>query len=48
MVRAKQLGLTLAEMDEIEEGMIIDMVIESSNDQCKYQEIASQEDFDKF
>lgn len=48
MVRAKQLGLTLAEMDEIEEGMIIDMIIESSNDQCEYQEIASQEDFDKF
>lgn len=48
MVRAKQLGLSLFEMDELEEGMIIDMIIESGNDQCEYQEIASQEDFDKF
>lgn len=48
MVRAKQLGLSLFEMDELEEGMIIDMIIESGNDQCEYREIASQEDFDKF
>ncbi len=48
MVRAKQLGLSLFEMDELEEGMIIDMIIESGNDQCDYQELASQEDFDKF
>lgn len=48
MVRAKQLGLSIFEMDELEEGMIIDMIIESGNDQCDYQELASQEDFDKF
>lgn len=48
MVRAKQLGLSIFEMDELEEGMIIDMIIESGNDQCNYKEIASQEDFDKF
>lgn len=48
MVRAKQLGLSIFEMDELEEGMIIDMIIESGNDQCDYKEIASQEDFDKF
>lgn len=48
MVRAKQLGLSLFEMDELEEGMILDMIIESGNDQCDYQELASQEDFDKF
>ena len=48
MVRAKQLGLSIFEMDELEEGMIIDMIIESGNDQCNYKESASQEDFDKF
>jgi hypothetical protein len=48
MVRAKQLGLSLFEMDELEEGMIIDMIIESGNDHCEYQQIASQEDFDRF
>ena len=48
MVRAKQLGLSLFEMDELEEGMILDMIIESGNDQCDYLELASQEDFDKF
>lgn len=48
MVRAKQLGLSLFEMDELEEGMIIDMIIESGNDHFEYQQIASQEDFDRF
>lgn len=48
MVRAKQMGITLSEMDELEEGFIMDMIIESGNDNYEYKELASQDDFDKF
>lgn len=49
MVRAKQTGLTLAEMEQLEEGFIIDMIIESGNDNYDgYNEIAEQKDFDNF
>lgn len=48
ILRAKQIGLTLSEMEELEEGFITDMIIESNNDHCDYKELASQEDFDKF
>lgn len=48
VLRAKQMGLSLSEMEELEEGFITDMIIESNNDSCEYKEIASQEDFDRF
>lgn len=49
MVRAKQMGLTLNEMDELEEGFITDMIIESGNDNYDgYKELATQSDFDSF
>ena len=32
MLRAKQMGLSIAELDEMEEGLVMDMVIESGND----------------
>lgn len=48
VLRAKQIGLTLSEMEELDEGFITDMIIESNNDQCEYKELASQGDFDKF
>lgn len=48
MVRAKQMGLTLEEMDELEEGFIRDMIVESGNDNYEYKEIANQSDFDRF
>lgn len=48
ILRAKQIGLSLSEMEELEEGFITDMIIESNNDHCDYKELASQEDFDKF
>lgn len=49
MVRAKQMGLTLNEMDELEEGFITDMIIESGNDNYDgYRELATQNDFDSF
>lgn len=48
LLRAKQLGLTLVEMDDLDEGMVIDMIVESSNDTVQYATKASQEDFDRW
>ena len=48
MVRCKELGLTLPELDVLEYGMIVDMLIEKHNDSEEYDQIATQEDFDKF
>lgn len=49
VLRAKQMGLSLDEMEMLDEGFITDMIIESSNDSYDgYQQLASQEDFDKF
>lgn len=50
MLRAKQLGLTLDEMEQLEEGVIYDMITESLNDMAEdaYTELATQEDFDRF
>ena len=47
-LRAVQLGLTLNDIEQIEEGMVVDMLIESSNDNYDYSEIATQEDMDRF
>lgn len=42
------MGLSIADMDELEEGFIVDMMIESGNDNFEYNEVATQSDFDKF
>jgi len=42
------MGLTLDEMEQLDEGFITDMIIESNNDSCEYKELADQSDFDKF
>ena len=48
MLRALQLGLTLSDLDRIEYGMVLDVITESGNDNCEYNDIATQADFDKF
>ena len=50
MLRAKQLGFSLAELDSVEEGLVMDMIIESGNDLCddEYRQVATQQDFDSF
>ncbi len=48
VLRAKQLGLSLEELDELDEGFVIDMIIEAANDNETYQSIATQEDFDRW
>lgn len=42
------MGLTIEEMDELEYGMVIDMMTESGNDTVKYPKKATQDQFREF
>ncbi|MBR1530245.1 MAG: hypothetical protein IJ642_13245 [Oscillospiraceae bacterium] len=48
LLRCKQLGLSMAELDLLTIGMINDMFIERDNDDFKYAHKATQADFDNF
>ncbi len=48
MLRCKQIGLTVDELDELDYGLVEDMFTESGNDEYDYPYKASQKDFDKF
>lgn len=48
LLRAIQMGLTLADLDVLEFGMVVDMMTESSNDDAKYNYVATQEDYDRW
>lgn len=48
LLRAKQLGFTLKDLDEITTGMVFDCLVESSNDNEEYDLLPTQEDFDNF
>ena len=41
-------GLSIPDLDHLEYGMIMDMVIEKGNDNYKSNQLATQEDFDRF
>ena len=47
-LRCLQIGLSIDDLDKIEYGFAIDMMLESGNDGYEYKEIASQSDFDKW
>lgn len=48
MLRAVQLGVSVSDMDLLTIGLIEDMYTESGNDNEKYPELATQEDFNRF
>ncbi len=48
MLRALQSGLKLSDLDELEFGEVIDIIIEAGNDYYDYPQVASQKDFDRF
>lgn len=48
MLRAKQIGLTIDELEEMEIGFVYDIFTEHANDNADYRQLATQEDFDKF
>jgi len=47
-LRAKQMGLSINELEEMTVGFLIDLITEGANDDAKYSETATQADFDKF
>lgn len=48
MLRCLQIGLSLRDLDLVTEGMVIDMANERANDDAEWEEVATQEDMDKF
>ena len=48
MLRAKQIGLSLMEMEYLTIGEVYDMVIEQGNDYEEWDAKATQDDIDKF
>lgn len=48
MLRCKELGLSVDELENIEFGLVVDMLVEKGNDEYKYPYKASQKDFDRF
>lgn len=48
MLRCLELGLRPSDLCLLDEGLVIDMMIEKRNDGEEYQQIATQEDFDRF
>lgn len=48
LLRCVQLGLSMADLDLLSIGLINDMYAESNNDDCHYDMLATQDDFDRF
>lgn len=48
LLRAVQMGLTIDDLDGLEYGTVLDMMVEAENDGEHYDIIATQEDFDRF
>ena len=48
LLRCVQLGISIRDLDLLTVGMVNDMYAESRDDDCKYAELATQEDFDRF
>lgn len=48
MLRCVQIGVSIRDLDLLTVGMIIDMYVESQNDEYEYPDLAGQDDFDKF
>ena len=46
-LRAFQIGLSMADMDQLEMGDVMDMITESANDYYDYPLKATQEDIDR-
>ena len=49
-LRCHQIGLTESDLDDMTIGMVFDIFTERGNDDCEdeYQQVATQEDFDRF
>ena len=48
LLRSVEIGISVADLDLLTVGLVIDMWTEKANDGVKYNRVATQEDFDKF
>ena len=48
LLRTVELGLSISDWSLLSIGLVNDMFTEKNNDEYKYKEVATQEDFDKF
>ena len=48
LLRVFQMGLRMSDLEQLNYGDVLDMMIEYGNDSCEYREIATQADFDRF
>ena len=48
LLRCKELGLSIDELETMDFGVVADMMTEKQNDEYKYPFKATQEDFNKF
>lgn len=48
LLRVFQIGMTQDDLDSLTMGTVFDIMTESVNDDCKYKELANQDDFDRF
>lgn len=48
LLRCIELGVSVSDLDLLDTGMIFDMYVEKANDNEEYDEIATQNDFDRF
>lgn len=48
MLRCKELGLSVNDLENMDFGLVQDMLVEKANDEHKWPYKASQKDFDRF
>jgi len=48
LLRCLQIGLSLRDLELVTSGMVLDMATERANDDADWDELATQEDFDRF
>ena len=48
MLRCKEIGLSVMELEQIDFGLVADMMVEKGNDDFNWPQKASQDDFDRF
>lgn len=48
LLRCLQIGLSLRDLELVTSGMVLDMATERANDDADWDELPTQEDFDRF
>jgi len=48
LLRCAELGIAMRDLPLLTIGMVLDMLTERANDSAEYEQIATQDDFDRF